>query len=145
MSNFNVNQVVLIGHMGKTPKVFEANAEREAFAVGSLATNEYWKGKDGQTQSKTTWHNLIFPKHLLKVVEPYVVSGSKLYVEGKLSARAVEASSGESFTITSIIVEKMGLLSKQTNEQTTAVEVDTKPTPEDYIAEAQAIINAQAA
>ena len=52
-----VNKVILIGNIGSEPQVrsFSNGNKNMSF---SLATNERWKNKSGETQEKTYWHKI---------------------------------------------------------------------------------------
>ena len=115
MSNYNLNKVTLIGNIGNTPKVYEKTPERSAFAIAQLATNQYWK-HEGETKSKTTWHDLLFPEHLVDLVSNHIQKGEKLYVEGELANRRVELPSGEHYIATRVQVKHIGFLSNKSAE-----------------------------
>jgi single-strand DNA-binding protein len=62
----------------------------------SLATNERFKGKSGEWQDRTEWHNVIAWQRLAEIVGEYVHKGSRLYIEGKLQSSVWEdRNSGE--------------------------------------------------
>lgn len=81
-----VNQVILIGNLGKDPEVrrLESGA---AVAKFSLATNETYKDKDGNRQTLTEWHNIVAWRGLAEVAEKYLKKGSLIYLEGKITYR----------------------------------------------------------
>lgn len=105
-----VNKVILIGNLGKDP-------ETKSFPNGgqvcnvSLATSESWKGKDGQMQEHTEWHNLVFNDKLAEIVAKYLRKGSKVFVEGKIRSRKYQdKTSGQDRYITEIRVSDMQML-----------------------------------
>lgn len=105
-----VNKVILIGNLGKDP-------EAKSFANGgqvcnvSLATSESWKGKDGQQQEHTEWHNLVFNDKLAEIAAKYLRKGSKVFVEGKIRSRKYQdKTSGQDRYITEIRVSDMQML-----------------------------------
>ena len=81
-----VNQVILIGNLGKDPEVrrLESGA---AVAKFSLATNETYKDKEGNRQTLTEWHNIVVWRGLAEVAEKYLKKGSLVYLEGKITYR----------------------------------------------------------
>ena len=81
-----VNQVILVGNLGKDPEVrrLENGATVAKF---SLATNETYKDKDGVKQTQTEWHNIVIWRGLAEIAEKYLKKGSLIYLEGKLTHR----------------------------------------------------------
>ena len=55
---YGVNRVTLVGNVGEVPRVSER--EGEAFVANfPLATNEFYKNKEGEEISKTEWHHYV--------------------------------------------------------------------------------------
>ena len=54
MAKGTVNKVTLIGRLGQDPEI-RFTGEGAAIASFSVATNESWKSKDGETQERTEW------------------------------------------------------------------------------------------
>ena len=55
---YGVNRVTLVGNVGEVPRVSEK--EGEAFVANfPLATNEFYKNKEGEEVSKTEWHQIV--------------------------------------------------------------------------------------
>ena len=51
---YGVNRVTLVGNVGDVPRISER--EGEAFVANfPLATNEFYKNKEGEEVSKTEW------------------------------------------------------------------------------------------
>ena len=80
-----MNKVMLIGNVGKEPDVRYYAAD-QCVAHIRLATKEqgYTLPNGTQVPERTDWHALTFNTGLAKVVERYVHTGDKLYVEGRL-------------------------------------------------------------
>ena len=53
----SVNKVILVGNLGKDPEV-RYTAGGTAVASFSIATTEKFKGKTGEWEEKTEWHNI---------------------------------------------------------------------------------------
>ena len=107
-----MNKVMLIGNVGKEPDVRYYAAD-QCVAHVRLATTErgYTLPNGTQVPDKTDWHNLTFSKGLAKVVEKYVHTGDKLYVEGRLRYNLVDDKRGQRQTIVDILVDNMEMLS----------------------------------
>ncbi|RLA26291.1 MAG: hypothetical protein DRR11_20065 [Gammaproteobacteria bacterium] len=55
---YGVNRVTLVGNVGEVPRVTERDGE--AFVANfPLATNEFYKNKEGEEVSKTEWHHSV--------------------------------------------------------------------------------------
>jgi single-strand DNA-binding protein len=78
-----VNEVTLIGHVGKDPEI-KYTQGGEPIANLSLATSEKWKSKDGSPQEKTQWHRLEVFGKTAQFVRDYVKKGTKLLVRGSI-------------------------------------------------------------
>ena len=65
---YGVNRVTLVGNVGEVPRVTERDGE--AFVANfPLATNEFYKNKEGEEISKTEWQH--------SVVDVVTFSGTK--------------------------------------------------------------------
>ena len=106
---------MLIGNAGKDPDV--RNTGGGKVANFTLATTERFKGRDGQQQEKTEWHNIVVWGNLADVVENYVRKGSQLYVEGKLQTRKYTDSQGNDRYITEINVASLQLLGRKEEQR----------------------------
>ena len=104
-----VNKVILIGNLGKDPdhKTFPNGG---AVTNVSLATSESWKGRDGQMQEHTEWHNLVFNDKLADIAKQYLRKGSKIYVEGQIRTRKYQDKEGKDRFISEIRVRDMQML-----------------------------------
>lgn len=105
----SVNKVILIGRLGKDPELrYLTNGD--AVTNVSLATSENWKGKDGEKQERTDWHNLVFYRRLAEVAGEYLKKGAQIYVEGKIQTRKWQTKDGEDRYTTEVIVHEMQML-----------------------------------
>lgn len=103
---------MLIGNVGKEPDVRYYAAD-QCVAHVRLATTErgYTLPNGTQVPDRTDWHSLTFSRGLAKVVERYVHTGDKLYVEGRLRYSNIEDKRGQRQMVTDILVDNMELLS----------------------------------
>lgn len=108
----SVNKVILIGHVGKEPRVkhFDGGS---AVASFSLATTDraYTLANGTNVPERTEWHNVVATNRLAEVVEKYVHKGDKLYLECKLRTRDYDDSKGVKHYITEVFVDSMEMLS----------------------------------
>ncbi len=128
----NVNKAILVGRVARDPEV-KSTPSGQTVCSFSLATNKEWKGKDGEKQSKTEWHNLVFWGKLAEIVGQYVTKGQELYVEGRIEYREWEDKEGVKRKNTDIIVEQMQMGSKANAQGTTRSAQPTAPEPAEQI------------
>lgn len=71
------NSVQLIGRLGADPKkvTYGENKSRVKF---SLATNDYYRDKDGERQEETQWHNIVTFGKTAEIAEKYLKKVKKL-------------------------------------------------------------------
>jgi len=102
----SVNKVILVGNLGADPEVRHLNSGDPVVNL-RIATSESWKGKDGEKQERTTWHQVvIFNEHIAKVAENYLKKGSKIYLEGQLQTRKWQDQSGNDRYSTEIVLQR---------------------------------------
>src|SRR5580692_6065731 len=83
----SVNKVILIGNLGKDPEL-KYTPQGTPVAKITLATNERFKGKDGQWQDRAEWHNVVLWQRLAEIAGEYLKKGGKVYIEGRLQTRS---------------------------------------------------------
>lgn len=118
-----MNRAIMLGNTGTDPKFKQINDNFCTCKI-SLATTKNWKNKDGEKQSKTEWHNLVFKNGLAKVVNQYVKKGDKLLVEGEVTYNKYEKD-GETKYFTSINCSNMEMV-RSKGENTSAPKTEKK-------------------
>ena len=110
----SLNKVMLIGNAGRDPEVrsLEGGQNRKV-ANFTLATSERYKGRDGQVQENTEWHNIVVWGQAADIVERFVRKGTQLYVEGKLKTRKYTDRNGVEKYTTEVEAQTIQLLSKR--------------------------------
>jgi single-strand DNA-binding protein len=110
----SVNKVILIGNLGKDPEV-KFTPQGTPVAKITLATNERFKGKDGQWQDRTEWHNVVLWQRLAEIAGEYLKKGGKVYIEGRLQTRSWDdKTSGQKKYMTEIVANDLVLLGGRT-------------------------------
>ncbi len=104
-----VNKVILIGNLGKDPEVRSLESGSKV-ANFPLATTEYFKGKDGQRQESTEWHNIVLWNQLAELAEKYLKKGNSIYLEGRIKTRSYDDKEGVKKYITEIFGNQMTFL-----------------------------------
>lgn len=107
-----LNKVTLIGNLGDAPD-FQTLDGNVAVAKLSLATNESFKDKNGQTHSTTEWHTVVLWRSLAELANTYLAKGSLVYIEGKLKTRNYEDKEGVKRFVTEIVANQLIMLDKK--------------------------------
>ena len=104
----SVNQVIILGRVGRDPEVRMAGQNK--VATFSVATGGKYKTKDGREADDTAWHNIVAWRSSAEIVEKYIKKGSQVFIEGHLSYRKYSDKDGVERNITDIVVDKIELL-----------------------------------
>jgi single-strand DNA-binding protein len=103
------NKVQLIGNLGQNPEVRTFD-NGKAMARFSLATTDSYRDASGKKITETQWHNLVAWGNLAKLVEKYLVKGSEVAVEGKLTHRSYDDKDGKKCFFTEIVMNEMVMM-----------------------------------
>ena len=114
-----MNKVMLIGNVGKEPEVRYVDAGVCVASV-RLATKErgYKLPNGSEVPDRTEWHNIILWRKLAEVVEKYVHTGDKLFIEGQIHTRTWDDKNGIKRSITEIWADSMEMLTPKSQETT---------------------------
>lgn len=119
----SINKVILIGHVGNEPKVFE---KAETLIVQlSLATTEkgYTLQNGTQIPDRTDWHNIVLWRKVADIARKYVHKGDKIYIEGKLRTRSYDdEKSGQKKFVTEVVADVIELLTPKNLSQSPQVQ-----------------------
>lgn len=101
----SLNQVQLIGNVGKDPEIRTSQAGKK-FATLTIATSETWTDRaSGERKERTEWHRVAIMNDALSgVVERYVKKGSKIFVSGQLQTRKWTDQNGQDRYSTEVIL-----------------------------------------
>ena len=101
-----LNRVTLIGRVGADAQL--KGTSEHPVVIFNVATNT--------GGPKTEWHRVsVFKPGLRQIAEEYVKSGSRVFLEGKLSHGAIVDAKGNAVPTTSIIAEDIIFLSKSSS------------------------------
>jgi single-strand DNA-binding protein len=125
-----VNKVILIGNLGKDPEVrnLEGGAKVASF---TLATNEFFKGRDGNMVEQTEWHNVVLWRNRAELAEKYLRKGSQVYIEGRLRTRQWDDKDGNKRYMTEIVGDVINFLGARQSGGDSYVPPDNSPAPPD--------------
>jgi len=105
----SVNKVILVGNLGRDPEL-RYTQSGQAVANFTLATNEKWKDKEGNSQERTEWHRIIVWGKTAENCAQYLQKGRSVYVEGRLQTRDWEDREGNKRTTTEIVAQIVNFL-----------------------------------
>ncbi|TXF91839.1 single-stranded DNA-binding protein [Neolewinella aurantiaca] len=77
------NSLTLIGNLGSAPEVRTTEAGLTVTTF-SLATNETYRDKNGDRQTRTDWHKVVAFGKLADVFGKYLDQGSQVCIAGSL-------------------------------------------------------------
>ncbi|PID71249.1 MAG: single-stranded DNA-binding protein [Flavobacteriales bacterium] len=103
------NKVQLIGNLGKNPEVktFDSGKKMAQF---TMATNESYRNAKGEKETETQWHNIVAWNKTAEIAEKYLVKGSEIAIEGKLTTRTYEDKNGSTKYFTEIVCKELLML-----------------------------------
>lgn len=107
----SVNKVILVGNLGKDPEL-RYTPSGDAVATFSIATSERFKGRDGQQQERTEWHNIVAWRGLGETCGKYLHKGRQVYIEGKIQTRSYDDRDGNKRYITEIVAQTVQFLGR---------------------------------
>ncbi len=106
----SLNKVLLIGNVGSDPELRHTPAG-QAVASFSLATNEKFGGRDGQSaQERTEWHKVVAWGRLGEICNEYLRKGKPVYIEGRIQTRQWQDKDGNKRNTTEIVALQMQML-----------------------------------
>ena len=105
----SVNKVILVGRLGRDPETrYMPNGD--AITNFSLATDEQWRDRNGERQTRTEWHNVSLYGKLGEIANQYLRKGSQVFIEGKIQSRKYTGKDGIERTAYDIIGNEMKML-----------------------------------
>ncbi|MDA2937997.1 single-stranded DNA-binding protein [Acidobacteria bacterium AH-259-A15] len=110
-----VNRVMLVGRLGKDPEMRHTPSGTPVTNF-SVATDERWKGKNGERQSRTEWHNIVVWSKLAEICNQYLSKGRLVYIEGRIQTREWDDRDGNKRRTTEIVALDMRMLGPRNGE-----------------------------
>src|SRR5579864_6141036 len=108
MATRSVNKVILIGHLGRDAET-SYTASQTAVTKFSVATSRRWKDQQsGEWKEETNWSNIVLWRG--ENVAPYLLKGTKVYVEGRLNTRSYEDKDGKKVWVTEVVADEVILV-----------------------------------
>ena len=127
----SLNKVTLIGRLGKDPE--EKQFDNANMTTFSLATSEKFKTRNGESQEKTDWHNVVMFGKVAEIAAKYASKGSLVCVEGSINYREYEDKEGVKKWNTSINARNLVLLSPKSEQTNSQPQQTPDPTESDEL------------
>ncbi|PIT18970.1 single-stranded DNA-binding protein [Snodgrassella alvi] len=105
----SVNKVILVGRLGRDPET-RYMPSGDAVTNFSIATDEQWRDRNGERQTRTEWHNITLFGKLGEIASQYLRKGSQVYIEGRIQSRKYSGKDGIERTAYDIIGNEMKML-----------------------------------
>lgn len=93
----SVNKVFLIGNVGRDAEL-RYTPGGQAVTGFSIATTENWNDKSGEKKEQTEWHRIVLWGKQAETLQPYLVKGKPVFVEGSLTTRQWEKDGQKHYT-----------------------------------------------
>ena len=105
----SVNKVILIGNLGADPEI-RFLPSGQPVANLRLATNEKWKGQDGNMQERTEWHRVVVFGKQAELCKEYLSKGRQIYLEGRIQTRKWNDKEGKERYTTEVVARDIRFL-----------------------------------
>ena len=126
----SLNKAILIGNIGKDFEL-RKTAAGSSIANLTLATDRRYKDGQGNAQTETEWHSVVFFGKTAEIASQYLHKGSMVYIEGRLHTHKYTDKQGIERYATDIIGEAFQFLDskKSTGESNVRSTNLRKPAP----------------
>jgi single-strand DNA-binding protein len=118
-----LNNVQIIGNLGGTPEMKYLNNSDHVVNF-SVAVNERWKNRAGESQERTTWLRIVAFNGLGSACAEYLKRGDPVFVEGRLQIREYEDKDRNARTSVEVVASKVRFLGGGNNGDD-----EKRPTP----------------
>ena len=108
----SLNKVLLIGNVGKEPDIRHLEGGSSVATI-TLATNERFKDRNGESKEVTEWHTIIAWGQLADLARNYIHKGTQIFVEGAIRTRTWDDQSGNKHYATEIRATTIQLLGRR--------------------------------
>jgi single-strand DNA-binding protein len=103
------NQVQLIGRLGMEPELINLPSGGNLLRM-TLATNEYYRDREGEFQEVTQWHSLKAWGKLAEIMAERLSKGAQIIIHGKLEHRSYETVNGEKRKRSEVKIDDFALI-----------------------------------
>lgn len=129
----SLNRAQLIGNLTRDPEL-RYTPNGTAVCSFGMATNRSWTTEAGEKKDEAEFHNIVAWNKLAELCSQFLVKGSKVFVEGRLTTRSWQGQDGTQRNRTEIVISDMILLGERKNGAVAETEEEKTPqeeTPEE--------------
>ena len=115
-----LNNVMLIGNIGKDPEIRVNQITGKKVVKFSLATSKRYRDNNGEQKEQTDWHNIVGYGKVADVFEQFQIrKGTTMYIEGAIQNRSWinQATQQKQYT-TEVIIENFQILTPRNSQGT---------------------------
>ena len=112
----SVNRVIILGNLGADPEVRTSQSTGGTVASLSVATSRRHRNAEGEVQTETEWHRVVFFGRAAEIARDYLKKGNSAYIEGRLRTRKYTDNQGVERWITEIVGDSLQLLGSRRDE-----------------------------
>lgn len=91
-----LNKAFIIGNLTRDPELKAIPTGTKVASFG-LATNSYFKDKDGKKQERVEFHNIVVFGRMGELAAQYLKKGSQALIEGRIQTRSWDADGGKKY------------------------------------------------
>lgn len=104
-----MNRAILIGQLGADPEL-RFTQGGQAILKLRVATDETWKDKDGQKQTRTDWHRVVVWGKRAEALNAFLSKGRTVGIDGRIRYQSYDAKDGTKRYSTEIVADDVVLL-----------------------------------
>lgn len=127
-----INKVILLGRLGSDPEIRYTQAGEQVVNF-NMATDESYKNKAGEKETKTEWHRIVAFGKLAEICGQYLTKGKLIYIEGRIQTKAWEDKEGNKHSKTQIVAGVMRMLPDGKKDVPAEVDGSTGGLPDDDV------------
>lgn len=105
-----LNEIRIIGNVGADPDI--RHTQGGPVANISVATEENWRDKSGEWQSKTSWHRVVAFGFPATYIDRYIRKGMQVFVAGSMQYGSYEKE-GHTVYTAEVKAQKVKILGKK--------------------------------
>ena len=118
----SLNQVNLIGRLGRDPEYRIGGKSGAGFTLLSIATDSRQRAAEGEPQAVTEWHRVVLVGKLADIARDYLAKGRLVYVRGHLHTRKYQRDGRDQY-ITEVIGDDLQMLDRPPEQETSTAEL----------------------
>ncbi len=100
------NRAIIIGNLTRDPELKSLPSGVQIATLG-VATNRFWKDKNGAKQESTDFHNVVVFGRQAETTAQYLRKGSSILVEGRMQTRSWDAADGTKKYRTEVVADRI--------------------------------------